>query len=169
MCPIQKESKYDNVNTQIKRKEIRKYVENILKTQLYGVLATSYNGQPYTSLLAFASSEDLRNIYAATGKTSYKFQNLSNNQKVAFFIDTRSNNNFDTSNAFALTAIGEAIPVTKDKVAEIEDFYLERHPHLNSFVRSENVQFVQIKVSMFSLVERFQNVFLLEMDDELHH
>ncbi len=169
MSPIK--SKYKDSNNitnenSPKKNEIKKQIKKILRSQLYGVLATSYDNQPYTSLLAFVASHDIKTIYVATGRNTHKFQNVHKNEKVAFFIDTRSNDNFDVGTAYALTVFGRAKATHKNESTQIKKLYLQRHPQLESFIQSKNVEFLQIKISSFSFVERFQNVYLLEMDNE---
>lgn len=157
---------YTELKKGIKKDNIQKQIKRILQSQLYGILATSYKNQPYISLLAFIASKDMKSIYVATGRNTHKFQNVNENDKVAFFIDTRENNNLDVSSAYALTVFGTAKEINKKKNTQIKKLYISRHPQLDSFIHSQNVEFLQIKISSFSLVERFQNVYLLEMDNE---
>lgn len=157
---------YTELKKGMKKDKIQREIKHILQSQLYGVLATSYDNQPYTSLLAFVASHDINTIYVATGRSTHKFQNVDKNEKVAFFIDTRSNNNFDVGTAYALTVFGRAKAANRNEITQIEKLYLRRHPQLDSFIHSRNVEFLQIKISSFSFVERFQNVYLLEMDNE---
>lgn len=157
---------YTELKKGIKKDNIQKQIKRILQSQLYGILATSYKNQPYMSLLAFIASKDMKSIYVATGRNTHKFQNVNENDKVAFFIDTRENNNLDVSSAYALTVFGTAKEINKKKNTQIKKLYISRHPQLDSFIHSQNVEFLQIKISSFSLVERFQNVYLLEMDNE---
>ena len=161
-----KESNYTKVETMRKKNEIQQKIKKILQSQLYGVLATSYKFQPFTSLLAFVASEDLDYLYVATGKTSHKFQNIIENEKVAFFIDTRSNDNFDVNTAYALTIFGKVKVIDKNNITKIIKSYLLRHPQLDSFIHSKNVVFLQLAISSFSFVEHFQKVYLLERSNE---
>jgi nitroimidazol reductase NimA-like FMN-containing flavoprotein (pyridoxamine 5'-phosphate oxidase superfamily) len=160
------DANYTELNNGIKKDKIKQKIKHILKSQLYGVLATSYKNQPYTSLLAFVASEDITSIYVATGKSTHKYKNVNENEKVAFFIDTRANNNFDVNTAYTLTVFAKAKERNRNEIPHIKKLYLSKHPHLNSFIHSKNVEFVQFKVSKFSFVERFQNVYLLEMDND---
>jgi nitroimidazol reductase NimA-like FMN-containing flavoprotein (pyridoxamine 5'-phosphate oxidase superfamily) len=166
MVQAKKNSNYIKVETKRKKYEIQRRIKKILQSQLYGILATSYRNQPYTSLLAFIASEDLNNIYVATSKNTHKFENVNENENVAFFIDTRSNDNFDVSNAYALTIFGKAEIIDKDKITQIKKLYVSRHPQLDSFIHSKNVEILQINISSFSFVERFKNVYLLKMNEE---
>lgn len=149
-----------------KKEKIQRQIKHILQSQLYGVLATSYDNQPYMSLLAFVASNDIKSIYVATVRSTHKFQNVNKNEKIAFFIDTRENNNFDVSSAYALTVFGKAKAIDKNEIKHIKQLYLSKHPQLYSFIHSQNVEFLQLKISSFSFVERFQNVYLMEIDNE---
>jgi heme iron utilization protein len=157
---------YTELKNGIKKDNIQQQIKRMLQSQLYGILATSYKNQPYMSLLAFIASKDMKSIYVATGKSTYKFQNVNENDKVAFFIDTRSNDNLDVSSAYALTVFGKAKVIETKQNKQIKKLYLSRHPQLDSFIHSQNVEFLQIKISSFSFVERFQNVYLLEINNE---
>ena len=66
-------------------------LKKLLKSSLYGVLATQYKSQPYTSLLAYAFTGDLRNIIFVTPQTTRKYKLLNNCKRVAFQVDNRGN------------------------------------------------------------------------------
>jgi uncharacterized pyridoxamine 5'-phosphate oxidase family protein len=71
---------YKNMNKQTTLKE---YIEAILKTSGFAVLATEGNGQPHTSLIAITPFENFRQIIFATYRNTLKYRNLSDNNKVA--------------------------------------------------------------------------------------
>ena len=156
---------YTELKKGIKKDNIQRQIKHVLQSQLYGVLATSYDNQPYMSLLAFVASNDIKSIYVATGRSTHKFQNVNKNEKIAFFIDTRENNNFDVRSAYALTVFGKAKAIDKNEIKHIKQLYLSKHPQLDSFIHSQNVEFLRLKISLFSFVERFQNVYILKMDN----
>lgn len=159
-----KDSEFIKVKSKMNANEILHKIKNIFQLQLYGVLATSYRNQPYTYLLAYVASKDMKYIYVATDKTTHKFQNINQNDRVAFFIDTRSNDTFDVNNAYALTTICKAEQINKKETSEVEKLYLSRHPQLETFLSSINVEFLRLTILSFSFVEHFQNVYLLERD-----
>jgi len=158
------DSKHMRVISMKKYHRIKQKIQHVFDNQLYGVLATSDDNQPYTSLLAFANTADLKYIFLAMGSSSYKFQNLTKNQKIAFFIDNRSNDNFDTSDAYAITAFGTASPIQNKERKDVEKIYLTRHPQLQQFIQSENNRLIKITVDSYSFVERFEDVFVVEMN-----
>lgn len=81
-------------------------IRELLESQKLAVLATHGQGQPYTSLVAFASSTDLREIYFATSRSTRKYDNVTANPKVSLLVDNRSNDVSDFHLAMAATALG---------------------------------------------------------------
>ncbi len=90
---------------------IAEEIKNLLERQPLAVLATQDNGQPYTSLMAFAFTEDLRFLVFATATSTRKYMNIIEESRVALLIDDRSNNGEDFQKASALTILGEACEV----------------------------------------------------------
>jgi heme iron utilization protein len=131
-------------------------IDHLLSTQLQGVLATQYHTEPYTSLMAFAHTKDLRYLLLATYKESRKHANLLLNAQVSVLIDNRTNTAADYATAIAISACGlaEAIPPTD--LAELETCYLEKHPQLEAFVSAEECALLRIKVSSYRVISQFQ-------------
>src|SRR5512136_3185486 len=86
------------------KRDLRK----LLQSQPLAVLATQNQGQPYASLIAFASSDDLKSLYFATTRSTRKYANLSSDSRVAVLVDNRSNKASDFRWAMAATATGQA-------------------------------------------------------------
>src|SRR4030043_1047601 len=83
------------------------------KDQLHAVLATESDGQPYTSMIAYALSPDKKGVIFVTPKDTHKYKNILKNNRVSLLIDTRSNTEKDYMGAESLTILGSAIPVRK--------------------------------------------------------
>lgn len=133
-------------------------LKELLKSQKLGVLATEKKKNPYTSLLAFACTDDMKHIVFATPKTTRKFSNILANSKVSFFIDNRSNKAIDFRKAIGVSVIGTVRQLRKNKNSRLMKLYLEKHPQLETFISSPSCAFICIDVSAFYIVERFQNV-----------
>ena len=73
----------------------------MFRSQRYAVLATDDHGQPFTSLMAFAATEDLRQIVILTERARRKFSNLKANCRVALLIDDRKNKGTDEKDSVA--------------------------------------------------------------------
>jgi hypothetical protein len=114
----------------------------LLSSQKLGVLATQQKKNPYTSLVAFACSDDMRRIVFATPKTTRKFANIISNSNVSFFIDNRSNKAVDFRKAIGVTALGSA----------------------RQFLSSPSCAFICIDVKSLYVVERFQNVLEMHLE-----
>ena len=138
--------------------EIQSVLGDLFRSQRYAVLATDQRGQPFTSLMAFAASEDLAQLVVLTERAARKFANLKANSRVALLIDNRENKGSDTQESVAVTAIGEAQELGALAGAPLLRLYLARHPYLASFAASPSCAIVRVKVSSYQLVSRFQEV-----------
>ena len=138
--------------------KIKRDIKKLLQSQPLAVLATQNRGQPYASLIAFASSDDLKSLYFATTRSTRKYANLSGDSRVAVLVDNRSNKASDFRWAMAATATGKAKEVNARKREKALDLYLAKHPHLREFVHSPTCALCEIRVQTFFVVTRFQSV-----------
>ncbi|MFH0996061.1 MAG: pyridoxamine 5'-phosphate oxidase family protein [Pseudomonadota bacterium] len=138
--------------------KVKKDLRKLLRSQLLAILATQNQGQPYASLVAFASSNDLKSLYFATTRSTRKYANLSGDSRVAMLVDNRSNKTSDFRWAMAATATGTTAEVAPRERLRALDRYLEKHPHLSDFVHSPTCAFCKIRVQTFFVVTRFQSV-----------
>ena len=129
----------DSENTELVRK--------ILASQYLAVLASAKNNRPYTSLVAFASTEDLKSIFFVTGRYTRKYLNIEANENVSLLIDSRSSYPSDLSVAIALTVIGKVEEVEETGRAGYVAIYLLKHPGLEHFVNSSDSAFMKVIVS----------------------
>ncbi|MFT5701724.1 MAG: hypothetical protein ACI8ZB_004625 [Desulforhopalus sp.] len=141
-------------------------IKILLDKQPLAVLATQGDGQPYTSLMAYAFTEDLRFLVVATAMSTRKHRNITGESRVALLVDDRSNNVEDFQNAAALTIVGEACKVGIDERDYYSGLYLKRHPSLETFLASPSTVFFKIEVHNYLLVSRFENVVEYQIKDE---
>lgn len=137
---------------------MREQIDDLLSGQPLAVLSTQRNGQPYSSLMAFAHTPDLGVVVVATGKSTRKYQNIIRDSRVSLLVDNRSNNEEDFHAAAALTVLGVAKNIESDERQEFETIYLERHPYLRKFLHAPTTSFIKIEVHCYLMVSRFQNV-----------
>ena len=83
-------------------------IRDLVASQRLAVLSTEEQGQPYSNLMAFVSSEDLTFILFATTRSTRKYNNLRNEPRVSILIDNRRNEVIDFSEARAVTVLGKA-------------------------------------------------------------
>lgn len=137
---------------------VQALLSRLLETQKYAVLATDNHGQPYTSLMAFSVTEDLKSFILMTERGRLKYENLMANPRVAIMIDNRENLGSDLEEAMAVTAQGLAEEVGGDARDEWRALCLMRHPALQAFADSPGCALIRIKVGSYVIVRRFQEV-----------
>lgn len=147
--------------------DVQKKINSLLSSQQLAVLSTQRDGQPYSSLMAFAYSSDLKDIIVATGKSTRKHQNLVQESRVSLLIDNRSNNENDFHEAAALTVLGKAEQINDTERPEYQELYLSRHPYLEKFLCSSSTAFFKVMVHHYLLVSHFQKVIEYRVRDEV--
>lgn len=139
-------------------------LRGLLSGQLLGVLGTHHNGEPYTSLVGFAATDDLRHLLFATGRATRKHANLVADARASMLVDNRTNRPADFTEAAAATAVGLVEEIRTDDRPLFDEIFLAKHPHLESFVRSPSCVRLRLQVSVYMVVRRFQHVIELHFD-----
>jgi hypothetical protein len=131
----------------------------LFEKERFAVLSTQGEGQPYASLVAFATSADLSTAVFATPITTRKYHLLLACSRVALLVDSRSQGEGDMMKIEAFTATGKATSVEpgaeRDRWARL---LIERHPQLESFVQSPTIALFRIDIIRYFHVSRFQEV-----------
>jgi len=141
-----------------KSEEFQKQIQDLFKSEMLAVLATQRNGQPYASLVAFWSTDDLKHLYFVTPKTTRKFDNIRSESRVALLMDNSTNQDADFHRSIAVTAVGHARELMEPDRAEVLLHYLAKHPHLEDFARSPTAALVDVRVRTYYMVSNFQQV-----------
>ena len=159
-------SKDEHEEMNVQDLKIEKAITEILSSQLLAVLATERDGQPYSSLMAFANTADLRTVIVATGTATRKYMNLLKEARVSLLVDNRSNSSSDFHSAAAVTVIGRAEPVGQEERSQYEGIYLKKHPYLETFLQSPTTSLFKISACHYLIVNRFQNVMEYHLSNE---
>ena len=146
------------------RGDFLRRVRELLDSQRIGVLGSRFEGAPHLSLVAFAVSDDLREIIFASPSATRKVAAILADPCVTLLVDDRRNLGSDLAGGIALTVTGIAEPITAAGSSAVVSRYLGRHPGLASFVASPSCRFFRIRVRRCSLVSRFQEVEELTME-----
>lgn len=136
----------------------KEQLTDLFADQKLAVLATMGEEGPYTNLVAFIVSLDLKSIIFATTRKSTKFNNLSACPNVSFLMDNRGKGEVDFEEAMAVTALGKVVPLSEDETIELRKFYLAKHGCLDSFINSPTCEIVKVNVDRYLIVNRFQSV-----------
>jgi general stress protein 26 len=149
-------------------KLLQSEIVELLLSQKLAVLATqSPEDSSYSSLIAFAATDDLQKIVFATPQATRKFANIKHNPRVSLLIDNRSNNENDFHDAKAVTVLGTVERIDSGTSPdELKSLYASKHPYLEDFLRSPSTAFIIISVKSYYLVSRFQEVMELHISDE---
>ena len=132
-------------------------IKQLFNTQKLAVLATNMKGMPYTSLVAFVATDDLKEIIFATFKKTKKHDNLLNEPSVSMLIDNRKNKTSDFQDGIAVSARGWGKIITNQR-ERYQSLYLKKHPSLSEFITSPECDLIKIKVSEYQYVSRFENI-----------
>lgn len=139
--------------------DLDKVITRLVGSQPYGVLCTQGRGQPYGSLVAYAMTPELDSAVFATQKATRKYRLLTECAQVALVVDNRSALPSELMNVEALTATGHAHEVSEGPEFELWSRLLtDRHPYLNTFVRSPSCGLFRIDFVRYLHVTRFQEV-----------
>ena len=139
-------------------------LRELLEKPLLGVLGTHRDGEPYTSLVGFAATDVLKHLLFGTGRATRKHANLAADSRASMLIDTRTNRPADFTEAAAATAVGVVEEVGESDLAEFDRMFLEKLPHLESFVASPSCVRLRLRVTTYMVVTHFQHVIELHID-----
>ena len=134
-------------------------IRRLVDGQPYGVLCTQGQGQPYGSLVAYAMTPDLEAAVFATQMATRKYRLLSECAHVALVVDNRSALPGQFMEVEAVTATGLAREVAAGpEFDQWSRLLTDRHPYLNTFVRSASCGLFRIDIVRYFHVTRFQEV-----------
>jgi len=89
-----------------KKSTIKEYIEGVLNTGGFAVLATEGNSQPHASFIAITPFGICGQIIFATYRNTLKYRNISRNNKVAVLIESRDDTREVVQRSVLLTIIG---------------------------------------------------------------
>lgn len=140
-------------------RQIKEILRQLFSSQKLAVLGTHQSGQPYGSLVAFAATRDLKNLFFATARATRKFANIQADSRVSMVLDNRSNRAADFQKAVAATVLGRAREIRGEERKRFAKMFLAKHPDLKDFVSSPTCALLRIRVEVYYVVSSFQNVF----------
>lgn len=141
--------------------DLKESLRSLMREQRLAVLATFHEDEPYTNLIAFAASDDLRYILFVTPVTTRKYSYLNSSGKASMMIDNRSNTENDFKDAVAVNVNGNVTEI--EKTHTFSSLYLEKHPYLRDFLLSPSSALIKLDVRNYIVASRFQNVRELDM------
>ena len=133
-------------------------LRSLLQNQLIAVLSTSNQGEPYSCLVSYEVTQDLREIVFATMRQRLKYRNMIANPRVSLIIDNRKNTSRDLREATSATIIGTAEDMTGDLRKNYSQILLSRHPELEDFVSHPDCAVMRVRIDKVYIVSDFEAV-----------
>jgi len=148
-----------------KQRTIKEYIEAVLETSGFAVLATEGDGQPHASLIAITPFGNFRQIIFATYRDTLKYRNLSHNNKVAVLIESRVVNVKGLEESVVLTIIGhtEEIRIPENEAAY--QAHLKRHPEMKSFMLSSDCVLIRVVAQSYQVVYGIDEIRWITTED----
>lgn len=144
--------------------DLRKKLKALFDTQQIGVLSTQKRNRPYASLVAFAVTDDFKCFIFATPRTTRKYSNITASKRAALLIDNRSNKMSDFRKAMAVTVVGKVRELLKSKKNRLIRLYIDKHSHLEDFIKSPTCAVLCLEAETLHIVDRFQHVVELHLN-----
>jgi heme iron utilization protein len=129
--------------------ELSDSIKRVLAIQRFAVLATQSEGQPYSSLIAFAEADNLRSLLFVTSRDTRKYSNILVSKKVALLIDSRTNQDLDLTDAVAITALGTIEEISKANDVYLSKIYLSKHPKLKDFLYKPSSALMKVSINNY--------------------
>lgn len=137
---------------------LKRVIKDLFALQNLAVIATQKDGQPFTNLVAFAATDDLKHLIFATTRSTRKYARLMADSRTSMMMDNRQNQASDFRDATAVAALGRVEEVKGPEKADLMKLYLSKHPHLKAFATAPTCALMKLKVDRYDMVSRFQNV-----------
>ena len=133
---------------------MRDRIKAFLKEKDMCVLATTLEGKPHCSLMAYMTDEEGEWIYMVTHRGTTKYTNLLSNEQVSLLVDNRCDGMLaDRSNLQALTVHGTFHAVDKEGAKKILVQFREKHPHMGEFLDSPEGEVISVRVNSFLFLD----------------
>ncbi|MFW9834955.1 MAG: pyridoxamine 5'-phosphate oxidase family protein [Candidatus Thorarchaeota archaeon] len=138
--------------------EVKRRIDKVLNSQSIAVLGTSKENEPYSSLVGFVVTDDMRELVFATMRQRLKYENMAVNPRVTLMIDDRSEQNNDFNETTSITIIGTAEDVMGDDREGYASMLVQKHPILADFVSFPDCAVMRVKIDKIYVVSDFESV-----------
>ncbi len=133
-------------------------IKDLFDQRGLGVLATAGEPYPYTSLIAFAPTENLQELAFATLRATHKYKNMQKSPCVSFLINSAMNKARDLKDAVAVTVLGKVADADPKRREHYQALLIKKHPDLQPFLNEKDCAVMVLAVDKYVYVDRFQRV-----------
>ncbi|HSR11071.1 MAG TPA: pyridoxamine 5'-phosphate oxidase family protein [Thermodesulfobacteriota bacterium] len=138
--------------------QTKDFISRALDAARFAVLATENSGQPHASLVAITAMAGIREVVFATYRDTRKYRNLTENGRVAVFIEGKGEPDARLPGRFVVTGVGEAEEIGEPEKAAPLRLHAGRHPDLESFLRSAKCALFRVTISAYQVVRGVDDV-----------
>jgi general stress protein 26 len=143
---------------------IKDYIEGVLKTSGFAVLATEGAGQPHASLIAITPYGSFRQLIFATYRNTLKYRNLAHNSKVAVLIEGECNIK-SLKESVVITIIGHTEEINFAENDAAYQAHLKLHPEMESFMLSSDCALIMVIARSFQVVSGIDDIRWIKAED----
>lgn len=136
----------------------RAIVRSLLSSQLLAVLGTSGRNGAHSSLVAFASTRNLKHIFFATARATRKYANLKRDPRVSILLDNRTNASGDFRSAVAATVSGRASELRGSAKTTGLRLLSAKHKALKDFVSDNDSALFRVRAQKYSIAFNTQQL-----------
>ena len=145
---------------------IRDSILTLLNTTGFAVLATESDGQPHTSLIAITPLDEGQLLVFATYRSTRKFTNLMQNQRVSLLVDGRLREGPSGAlEGFILSAVGRVQEINAAMQPSLRLAHLQNHPDLATFAQAPDCVLLEVVVQAYQVVRGIDDVTWWSADD----
>ena len=123
----------------------KQFLKEVVNSQYFAVLNSVGEEQPYSNLVSFVVTDDLKSLVFVTDRNTRKYRNIKENNNIAILIDNRTNQPSDVTRATAITVIGTAREELANKT-NLQAIFLTRHPQLQKFVDNPDNALILVNI-----------------------
>ena len=138
--------------------KVRTHIDNVLASQKIAVLGTSQADEPYSCLVAFAITDDLKEAIFATMRQRLKYRNIMANPRVTLIVDNRDTKDSDFNDTTSITMVGTAQDIQGVDRELYAELLVKRHPSLTDFVESPHCAIIRVEIDKLYIVSEFESV-----------
>lgn len=132
-----------------KSSQLKNLLRELFAKEKLAALATDDRGKPQNRLVAFAATDDLRNLLFTTSRNTSKYRNIVAESRVAILVDNRSSKNSDFRKAIAVIPTGRVREAKGKERDRLLDIYLAKHPQLVDFANSSENALVKVEIANY--------------------
>lgn len=147
---------------------LSRQISELMNHQRFGVLSScARDNWPYGNLISFAVTNDLSGILFVTPRSTKKFANICENEKISMLITNQRNDSSDVDHAVSVTVMGIARELRGSERESSITTLLGKHPRLEGFIRSPMNALVRIDAVRYIYVSQFETVQVLEFGQSI--